>query len=70
MESRKFAEAFRKAFAPYAPEWPNVRVDFGPLTLMEGWKETDDVTDDAVNLAEKFLKIEHLIDELLNKYSF
>ena len=39
--SREFAADFRAAFKPFAPHWPNVSVDFGPLNLMEGWLPLD-----------------------------
>jgi hypothetical protein len=66
LESRKFAEAFRAKFASYAHYWPNVSVDFGSLTLMEGWKDTTDPESDVAALAARFLEIDHLIDELLD----
>jgi hypothetical protein len=37
IQSRKFADTFRDSFKVHAYNWPNVRVAFGPLTLMEGW---------------------------------
>jgi hypothetical protein len=39
--SRDFAAHFRTGFKPFARHWPNVSVDFGPLTLMEGWVALD-----------------------------
>jgi hypothetical protein len=39
--SREFAADFRAGFKPFARHWPNVSVDFGPLTLMEGWLPLD-----------------------------
>jgi hypothetical protein len=39
--SRDFAADFRAGFKPFAPLWPNVSVDFGPLNLMEGWAVLD-----------------------------
>ena len=35
--SRKFAESFRGDFSEFEPQWPNVSVNYGPLTLMQGW---------------------------------
>jgi hypothetical protein len=40
--SREFAADFRARFQPFARHWPNVSVDFGPLTLMEGWTALHD----------------------------
>jgi hypothetical protein len=34
--SRDFAHEFRSSFARMRGGWPNVRVDYGPLTLMQG----------------------------------
>jgi hypothetical protein len=67
IESRKFAEAFRKAFKSYKSDWPNVSLDFGPLTLIEGWVKTSDISfeKDTLVLAKRFLEIEHLVDETL-----
>src|SRR5271154_4538145 len=48
IESRKFAAIFRGDFKKYEHEWQNVSVNFGPLTLMQGWVqfETDQVQDE------------------------
>ena len=67
IKSREFADAFRAKFKPFEKEWPNVSVNFGPLTLMEGWVRLDDknLEDTIRDLAYKFLKIEFIIDDLL-----
>lgn len=67
LESRKFAEAFRKRFAPSAQSWPNVSVDFGPQTLIQGWIELDDkrLAEDVADLVRRFIPLAPLIDELL-----
>ena len=67
--SREFATAFRKAFKPFEKHWPNVSTNFGPLTLMEGWMKLSEETlqDDISKLAKQFLKIDGLIDELLQQ---
>jgi hypothetical protein len=39
--SREFAEAFREGFKAKRGDWPNVSVDYGPQTLMQGWTEFD-----------------------------
>ena len=43
--------------------------EFGPLTLMEGWVKFNETAakNDIMKLVKKFLKIEYLIDELLEK---
>jgi hypothetical protein len=67
IQSRKFADIFRDSFKPFEHKWKNVRVDFGPLTLMEGWLNIDVVNfqDDILELANNFLEIEHLLDDTL-----
>ena len=67
IESRKFAESFRKSFQPYEHHWPNLSVDFGPLTLMEGWQKSNKKNHQQkiIELANRFLEIEHLVEETL-----
>jgi hypothetical protein len=68
--SREFAAAFRSRFKPYAHQWPNVSVDFGPQTLMEGWEKLDtaNIQEDVFKIASRFLEIDTLIDDLLDGY--
>jgi len=70
IESRKFAAMFRKDFKIFEKQWPNVSVDFGPLTLMEGWVkfEEENFQADILKLSAQFLAIEHLIDNTLTQY--
>lgn len=70
IESRKFADTFRKSFRPFQYQWKNVSVDFGPLTLMEGSLETNasNLQHNILELARNFLEIEHLVDEALMKF--
>ncbi len=67
IQSRKFADIFRDRFKPFEHKWKNVSVDFGPLTLMEGWINIDVVNfqNNILELANKFLEIEHLVDDTL-----
>jgi hypothetical protein len=67
IKSREFADAFRGRFRSFQKKWPNVRVDHGPLTLMEGWVALDENgMEDAIrDLAGKFAEIAFIIDELL-----
>jgi len=67
IKSRDFAEAFRLKFNEFEQQWPNVGTDFGPQTLMEGWEEVDlnHFEHVIIGLAYKFLKVQHIIDELL-----
>ncbi len=67
IQSRKFAETFRIKFKEFEHQWPNVSVDYGPLTLMEGWVKIkpDHFHQEAWKLASQFLEIEYLVDETL-----
>jgi hypothetical protein len=67
IKSREFAEAFRLGFRPFEKKWPNVSINFGPLTLMEGWVKIDEASleDIIKDLAYKFLEVEFIIDDLL-----
>ncbi|MGC4035488.1 MAG: hypothetical protein QM764_05965 [Chitinophagaceae bacterium] len=68
--SRNFAAQFRKEFRKQMKEWPNVELNFGPLTLMEGWVELNDqsLQKDISVLTARFLKVCPLIDQLLLEY--
>jgi hypothetical protein len=70
IESRKFAALFRENFKPFEQQWPNVSVEFGPLTLMEGWSTIDvgHFRHDIVELANNFLKIIPLVDHALSTF--
>jgi hypothetical protein len=70
IQSRKFADAFRDSFKEFEHTWQNVSVNFGPLTLMEGWIKIDleNFAGEILKLAEDFLEIEHLVDNTLNKF--
>ncbi|AZA54571.1 hypothetical protein [Chryseobacterium sp. G0201] len=67
IESRKFADIFRDSFKLYKNKWKNVSLDFGPLTLMEGWLKIDieNFQDEIIELANNFIEIEHLVDVTL-----
>jgi hypothetical protein len=65
--SRNFANDFRKTFAPLRAAWPNVSVDYGPQTLMQGWIEinSNSFEKDILLLMERFEDVSPLIDGLL-----
>jgi len=67
IESRKFAAIFRSGFKKYGHEWKNVSLNFGPLTLMQGWVpfEKDYIEDEIIKLSYNFLEIEQLIDSTI-----
>ncbi|NML72374.1 hypothetical protein HHL23_21675 [Chryseobacterium sp. RP-3-3] len=68
--ARDFAEKFRIRFENDRTNWENVNVQYGPLTLMEGWVELkpDHIQDDLHKLAHRFLTVSPMIDEVLNNY--
>jgi hypothetical protein len=70
ISSRNFAEKFRNKFIEYQIDWENVSVNFGPLTLMEGWIDLnqDTIQNDISDLVHKFLKISSLIDQTLDDF--
>ncbi|MEO8770742.1 MAG: hypothetical protein ABI402_11670 [Ferruginibacter sp.] len=68
--SRDFADRFRNKFKNMEQHWENVSVNFGPLTLMEGWVplNIENMENTIVNLAKNFLMIDHLVDETLKTF--
>lgn len=70
ISSRNFAEKFRNRFIEKQNDWENVSIDFGPLTLMEGWLDlnAETIHNDIIDLSGKFLKISPLIDETLETF--
>jgi hypothetical protein len=48
-------------------EWPNIRIDYGPATLMQGWIESEPAAlyRNIWNLMERFVELSPLIDRLL-----
>lgn len=65
--SRDFASNFRDGFETTRECWPNVSVNYGPLTLMQGWIEIDPkgFEEDVLGLLERFKDMSPLIDRLL-----
>ena len=70
IESRKFANEFRAKFKPFEIQWPNVSVQYGPLTLMEGWLkiEPENMEGEILRLCNQFIRIASLVDEALLKF--
>ncbi|MBP6506296.1 MAG: hypothetical protein KA257_01915 [Opitutaceae bacterium] len=68
LQSREFAAAFRAKFARASKDWPNVSVDYGPQTLMEGWIDLNeaDLEAAAARLVKQFIPLAATIDALLN----
>ena len=67
--SRDFADDFRKHFKGFSKDWPNVRVDYGPLNLMEGWfnLHPESFERDVLALMDQFGEISPIIDRLLEE---
>ena len=65
--SRDFAEDFRNRFASLRKTWPNVNVDYGPLTLMQGWIDIhpQSIEKSILHLMKNFEQLSPLIDHLL-----
>jgi len=70
MSADDFASGFRKRFAKAGGDWPNVRTDYGPQTLMEGWMPFNVKTfkDDVAGLVNGFIAIHGIIDDLLEEF--
>lgn len=70
IESRRFATAFRSLLTKSQQGWPNLRTDFGPLTLMEGWAQftEQNFLSSVTNLANHFFPLAPLIDETLRLF--
>lgn len=67
--SKDFALEFRKKFVK--TPWPNVSVDYGPLTLMEGWETVslNQLEETVLPMLERFHQVSPLLDHLLEKRS-
>lgn len=70
ISSRSFAEQFREQFVNGMNNWPNVSIEYGPLTLMEGWIELnhESVEKDTAELVQRFLDISFMIDKTMEHY--
>ena len=70
LESKKFALAFRKSFAPFKSACPHVSTQYGPLTLMQGWTPIHEAnfTEEILQFCIQFLEIAPLIDHALEKF--
>ncbi|MDC8101190.1 hypothetical protein [Chryseobacterium rhizosphaerae] len=70
ISGRNFAQDFRTEFLKYHKDWPNVSVQYGPLTLMQGWIQlkNDRIQKDVYELVQNFLKISSIIDHILDSH--
>ena len=69
LQSRKFAADFREAFLQREGEWPQLRVDYGPQTLMEGavLLTLEKGEDLLMDLSSRFPPVAEIIDGLLRQ---
>jgi len=67
LTARDFAARFRARLKPHQHEWPNLSLDYGPLTLMQGWIPLNDDTleVDIITLIQKFITLVPIIDQTL-----
>lgn len=70
IQSRNFAEQFRARFIEYKEDWNHADINYGPLTLMQGWCElkTENIQQDIIKLSRSFLKISPIINETLHSF--
>lgn len=68
--SRSFAESFRNQFVKQEQNWANVAINYGPLTLMQGWQvfNIENLEKDIISLVQNFLSISPIIDQTLSYY--
>lgn len=68
--SRDFAERFRRQLKPKTGLWPNCNINYGPLTLMEGWimLRPAALQDDVAGLVQNFYTLSPLIESTLSYY--
>ncbi len=67
LESRKFARAFREAFSSRSAGWPNVRTDYGPQTLFQGFVvcPQSHIEEAATELTDRFAPLADVVNRLL-----
>ena len=69
IKPREFASSFRTRLKASNVQWPHLRTDYGPLTLMQGWVDLDIKTfeQDVLKLLDDFVGIHGIIDEMLDE---
>lgn len=69
LQGRRFAEEFRARVADDISDWPNVSIDHGPLTLLQGDDtfSEDTFADQVTARIDAFTTIHHHLDELLEE---
>lgn len=71
LTSQKFASDFRKLVDVQVISWPNISLDHGPLTLLQGTDvcELDSFAEKITERINGFVSIHHHVDALLNESS-
>ena len=69
MSAGDFASGFRRRLAAVGGDWPNLKTDYGPQTLMQGWRPFDPQTfrEEVAHLVREFVKIHKIIDDLMEE---
>jgi hypothetical protein len=69
LTSIDFCKRFRAEFEESKSAWPNVRTDYGPLTLMQGWIAIDgSFASEVLKLMNRFgREAAPIIDELVKQ---
>lgn len=70
LASRKFAEEFRQTVRPYVRAWPNISMDFGPLTLLQGYDNyaAKSFEPTVTRRVLDFVEVHQAIDRLIDKH--
>jgi hypothetical protein len=65
----EFASGFRTKLRQSKGQWPNLRTDYGPQTLMQGWVDLYPETFEeiVIHLAGEFVELHGIIDLLIKK---
>ena len=69
LKPRKFADEFRLAVEARVADWPGIRMDYGPSTLLQGHDscDLDSFADKVADRVSQFVDIHKEIDGLLER---
>ena len=69
LKPRKFADEFRLAVEARVADWPGIRMDYGPSTLLQGHDscDLDSFAEKVVGRVSEFVGIHKEIDNLLDR---
>lgn len=65
-----FCIEFHRSIFETPENWPNTDIQYGPLTLMQGWIPitTEDIQKEVYRMIQNFLKGSPVIDTVLDQY--